>query len=54
MLKPIFGTLMNGTVINHPKDHKFVLPCNLMDPTATALTLTMGGVDFSVQFRDLL
>jgi hypothetical protein len=53
-MKPLFGTLMNGTVINHAGDNKFVVPCDFMPPTSTAITLTLGGVDLPVQYRDLM
>lgn len=53
-LPDIFGTLLNGTLITHPKNGQYVLPCNLMSPYEEVLKLTLGGVEFGMQFRDLM
>jgi len=52
--RPIFGSLGNGTTIQHPQTGAYVLPCDLMQPKDTALTLTLGGTEFGVQFRDIM
>ena len=51
---PIFGTLGNGTTIKHPETGRYVLPCDLMPPNDVALTLTLGGMDFGLQYRDIV
>jgi hypothetical protein len=55
-MKSIYGFLGNGTLTEFTEPDNtasYVFKCTLLPPHETVLSLTFGGVEFGIQFRDL-